>query len=268
MTGGVRRRPRDPLPLPVPPVPERPKRGLGRGCAQRCSRRNAIASAVATTTKALNALCVGQSGQPLEPSSGLLSATQQLFLEHIEKSVDELGPPPEGLSPAAALTELRGPGQYLVGPVAASAPYVEGSLSLPAVGTEPVALAVLWGEGGDDRVGRFLANALLPASVSADRVSQSSLHTPYWDPKLLSRKRYDTFINNLSSRGLIEFRRSIHEQVGVFLCSEEIRKIEAYHRRTPGKFALLRSRVLWGLHGGWFIIYRGRGRFGLTRGSC
>ena len=225
MTGFSREAPRDPLPLPCMAPPGRPKCRLGRRSMQRVGRREAVHSAFAGTVGALNALYMGTHRPPALLEPGRVSASQQLIFEHIAQSIDSLGGPPVELTSAAALRELRGPGQYLVGPVAAAAPYQEELLSWPAEGSHPVALATLWGDGGLEKVGSFLTNELLPAPVAAERVGQSTLKKPHWDPRLLSRKRYTSFINQMRSRGLVDFRADIKQQVGVFCVSKKSGKL-------------------------------------------
>ena len=89
----------------------------------------------------------------LDPAK--VSAVQKDMLEHIAEAVDLMGAPPDGLTGAEALRELRVAKSYDAEEVAALAAYDFDLISWPAEGATAVPLAELWGEGGHEEISRF-----------------------------------------------------------------------------------------------------------------
>eukprot|EP00959_Pyramimonas_sp_CCMP1952_P129347 2704772-Pyramimonas_sp.AAC.1 len=111
--GERRRRARDIFPLPCPrdrEVFDRDvDRGLPRGLRQRLGERLSVHHDVLNAVDSLNWLHDPsvRCGRDRHASYVGPSLAQCQCLNHIEASVQELGPPPASLSPAEALLQLR-----------------------------------------------------------------------------------------------------------------------------------------------------------------
>ena len=136
-----------------------------------------------------------------------------------------LGPCPEEETNArAAFEALRGSGLHSVED-SHVAPYDASKVSLPDSASHAVPLAQLWGAGGSKLVEDFCAeNVLLPEAAS-ERLEQAP-HSPYVDSQLRhNRKSYSAFVRRLAAAGMIEFRRSCVETVGLFFVRKKSGKL-------------------------------------------
>ena len=67
------------------------------------------------------------------------------------------------------------------------------------------------------KVERVLSSKLLSRARAAENVASAGLKSPYYDPLIKHNKRlYSELIRKLHSAGVVEFRRSCREHVGIF----------------------------------------------------
>ena len=211
--------PRELFPLPRAPLDHHKGAPLSRGVRQRISNRNARDMDVDRCLQSLNRLACGTPQAELGRGTGALrplSLAQVRVLDFVSGAIESAGRPPDDLSVAEALSQLRiGPGY-----TCASGPgsYLAADVSLPAVGNTPVPLAELWGPGGDRAVDDFVKSSLLKEADVLDRRGKSGLVAPFSDPDLMRCGRYPKFILSLHQRGIVDFalEGTAREDVGIF----------------------------------------------------
>ena len=148
---GADGRHRDLLPMPLPPASARNSGTVTRCRAvRRRSERVAHGEFLVTeVVKTLNEMYTGQDG-PHTQDAVPPTAAQSQAVSAIRAAVHRFGQPPEGLSGAGALGELRVQAVY-GGESAVLAPISFENidrLALPAPNSQPIALEVLGGEAG------------------------------------------------------------------------------------------------------------------------
>ena len=117
------------------------------------------------------------------------SAAQFQVISHIRSSVADLGPPPDGMSSAGALAELRGSvSGYSDAPKGTrTVSYKSGELSVPNSSCQPVALTKLWDHGQPSNTGQtiidsFSKHKILPRHEAAQRLHSCGVSRCYSDP--------------------------------------------------------------------------------------
>lgn len=143
--------------------------------------------------------------------------SQQLVLDRLKDSVNQLGKPPSDVNGRGALLELQAGLGYAGESLPASlAGYSRDLVSLPEVGGVPSSLDNIFGSQAP-LILDTLRHKLLSPGVAKARVVDSELQRPYVDPILLHQKAvYADFIQRLFHSNLVEFRLKARESVGVF----------------------------------------------------
>ena len=174
-------------------------------------------------TRALNWMESGQAQPALGKggSHSFSSSSQRRCLEHIRSAVAALGPPPDGMTPAEALSQLRATSGVYDLEKAALGNYDPSLVSSPAGPEAPVPLARLWGDGGSERVELFCDSHVLDADTRKMRLESCQVKVPYADPKLRSHRVWAEFIKDLYSRGLIDFSRDDGERCDIFFVQKK-----------------------------------------------
>ena len=144
------------------------------------------------------------------------AASHARIREFIHDAVRQLGPPPDGQTPAGAFSELRGCSVY-DDPGSQVASYDFARVSLSDLGAAPVELSELYGDGGVECIEDLISNSLLRFEEAGDAFGRAP-PVPYHDEVLrTSRGEYARFLRRLLAAGMIEFDSDVCEQVGFFL---------------------------------------------------
>eukprot|EP00971_Amphidinium_carterae_P349654 6491135-Amphidinium_carterae.1 len=208
--------PRELFPLPVV-VRSSGRAGVSRGrkSKQRRSRAMAKEWEIAKTTMALNSLA-GHEEQMSE--SACTSEAQQHVAEHIRRSVDMLGGPPEGLTHSEALRRLRVGSQYEP-EVSAGCVYDRSLISWPERQSQPLSLAALLGKGGEEEIAEFIRLRVKDAGEARHAIRGRRVPKSHWDPRLRDPGEYGRLVGEMRERGLVAFKRTedITEELGIFV---------------------------------------------------
>ena len=164
----------------------------------------------------LNCLYSGDEGKGnFDGTSGRPTAAQSCCLDRLYGAVRAVGKPPPGLDGPGAFNELRARQGYATEP-ATLAPLSVDLVSLPSPGSIPSPLERILG-GEAVKVERVLSSKLLTRARAAENAASSGLKSPYYDPLIKHNKRlYADLIRKLHDAGVVEFRRSCREHVGIF----------------------------------------------------
>ena len=205
------------FPFPVPEVrPSNAADGeLSRGTLRRLDARRHADEWVHDIVVALNSMFAGeeQKGNFVAGLNPTLS--QRICLERVRQAVLEAGKPPEDLSGQGALSELRANAGYTAEPVSL-APMDVDLVSLPTKGPSAATLEMIFEEEAENFSHRLQSKVLAEGDVKR-RKDECGLKRPYMDPLLRgSGRKYAEFCRKLESCGLIEYRQSMLEQVGLF----------------------------------------------------
>lgn len=133
----------------------------------------------------------------------------------MRQAILDAGKPPDGITGAGALGELRARAGY-EGEPAHLAPMQLDLVSLPPVGSKSASLEMLFQEEAEIFKHRLLSKVLADEVVK-QRKEVAELKKPYMDPLLRSSPRiYADFCRMLLDRGLIELRTECREVCGAF----------------------------------------------------
>ena len=219
--GHARRRcPRDTYPLPVPPKDDMvgTERRVCRAVARRVCRRRQRGHLVSDVVGSLNDLWCG-SGSGSAFAHERLSLAQEHVLGRVESAVEAFGPPPPDLSGPGALEALRvsAPDGYGSDAQGARAAYDSSLLSLPAEGTTPTPLEVLWGSGGRQFVEDFCDTHASPSSCVEAQLERLGLERGHTDLVVQRPHHWSQFLRRLQRCGVVEFcAEAPVETAGVF----------------------------------------------------
>jgi hypothetical protein len=153
---------------------------------------------------------------PSVMKGGVRTSDAQLqCLRRIQVACQVAGRPPNDLSPAEALRELRIAGPYEdecpLGPVA----FNPDRVALRAEGTLPVPLDVLWGDGGTVFVERLTSSCLVPSTTAAVQLTDAP-DAAFSDSSFGNILVWEDFVWRLSRAGLVDFVDEVVEITGVF----------------------------------------------------
>ena len=107
------------------------------------------------------------------------AASHARVREFIHDAVRQLGPPPDGQTPAGAFSELRGCSVY-DDPGSQVASYDFARVSLPDLGAAPDELSELYGDGGVEFIEDFISKSLLRFEEAGDALGWAP-PVPYHD---------------------------------------------------------------------------------------
>ena len=206
---------RDIYPLPLLPIPSALSDGVCRATGRRALRGRRHDQDAQFRARGLSACYLGTELSSYSPSPVEMqhdsqrmyptSAAQFQVISHIRSSVRALGPPPEGMTPAGALNELRGSvSGYSDAPKGTrTVSYKSGELSIPTSSCSPVPLATLWDHGqphntGQNIIDSFSKHKILPRHEAVQRLSDSGVTRCFSDPVLRQPKTYAKFLGKLS----------------------------------------------------------------------
>ena len=206
--------------LPLPPfcMADPPRQDLSRCVRRRILRQQHRHSWMNDGISSLNDIA----GAGTFSSSGLVASAAQLScLQRLERIYTSVGQPPDDLEPAGALTALCGSSAgYLFENLPAAA-IQRDLLSLPSAdlvhanGCDIMA-------GGDDTFWKDWRNHMLRDESDADQVrAEIGLSRPHCDPLARDGKRYAEFLDDLHTRGLVEFGAHKAPTIGFFAVSKK-----------------------------------------------
>ena len=144
----------------------------------------------------------------------------------MEEAVGRFGQPPPEMTGPGALAALRvcAPGGYESDAQGTRAVYDSSPVSLPAEGTVPTPLEVLWGDGGREFVVEFCDAQVSPSSRVEAQLERLGLPCCYTDPVVQKPRHWPKFLRRLHACGVVEFPlQAPREQAGVFFEEEERR---------------------------------------------
>ena len=219
----------DLFPLPVPCDVNGFAGSLGslgsRRARQRVQRRRLFEDRQRGTLWALNHLA-GFDDERLWPNSSLNQA-QSSVLQRVKELHVQRPPPPQKLSPQAALRQLllkKAGSPYssdgvLPGQMAS---YVRERVSLPRDQLEPIPLEALLPEVERDRLLDFRNQMLLSDEEIAGVLERGLVGDRYMDPRLEGGgKVYHDFVADLIESKLVSFTTSPRVQVGAFVVTKK-----------------------------------------------
>ena len=192
----------------------------GVSCSRSVARRRLASKHaerwVNDVVSTLNALYSGtEDGGSFEDAIGRPTAAQALCHDRLCEAVRSVGKPPPDLDGPGAFNELRARQGY-VGEPATLAPLSVDLVSLPRSGSSPSPLEKILGDGAR-YVERVLTAKLFDRARAGDNIAASGLKVPYYDPHIKHNKRiYCDLVRRLHQAGVVEYRRSCREHVGVF----------------------------------------------------
>lgn len=215
---GSDRRQRGIFPLPIPSVRDEPSSDFSRTTRRKHFEHRHADKWVQDMVCTLNSMYAGSEfvAQSFE-SPFKANLSQQLVLDRLKDSVNQLGKLPSDVNGRGALLELQAGLGYAGESLPASlAGYSRDLVSLPEVGGVPSSLDNIFGSQAP-LILDTLRHELLSPGVAKARVVDSELQRPYVDPILLHQKAvYADFIQRLFHSNLVEFRLKARESVGVF----------------------------------------------------
>eukprot|EP00971_Amphidinium_carterae_P351475 6492133-Amphidinium_carterae.1 len=134
---------------------------------------------------------------------------QQKVAEHIADSVHSMGPPPSTLTSAEACRRLRLQSVYCEDGMGScsSVRYDPALVAWPSVGAEPLSLRMLLGTEAV-AVDKFVSSQVLAGEEACHMLEERTTPVAYWDPGLHARPSYESFIGELTKRGLVTFMRN------------------------------------------------------------
>ena len=241
-------RQRDLLPLPYleDSYSHSPLQHLSRGCRQRIGKRRARSDRCQAAIDSINTLCCGEGAVPPDSCSG----AQADAISQVTGVVLEQTPPPGLLAPDEALSQLlRSGGKYDASsgahdlasaiPTGALAPLGSGELSLPAdVSSAPRLVETLAEEEAQLFKG-FRERLMLSTEDYNAKINSEGLPGLYYDPVLQrDRAKYVDLLIKMHCRGLLRWRASVSEQVGLFFVYKKNGSLRliADARRTNARF--------------------------------
>ena len=187
-----------------------------RSAERKSAQRSHVARWADDAINALNAMYLGTEFVADSSEAGAsASLAQKRSVLRILSLVKSLGKPPTDVTGQGALSELRAKLGY-DGQPSTLAQLQEGLVSLPVSGSQPAPLEKILG-GSADFPCSLLESKVLPPEAVKGLKAQTSLKQPYFDPLLkFNRRAYASFVRKLHDSGVIEFRRSVREQCGLF----------------------------------------------------
>eukprot|EP00971_Amphidinium_carterae_P341870 6480919-Amphidinium_carterae.2 len=149
---------------------------------------------------------------------GHASAGQQHVARHVQRSVDMLGSPPEGLSCSEALRRLR-VGSLYEPEVGAGCEYDRSLISWPERSSQPLSLAALLGEGGEEEIAEFIRLNVKDCPEARHTIHERRVPRAHWDARLRDPVEYGRLVCEMKERGLVTFRRceEVTEELGIFV---------------------------------------------------
>lgn len=224
---GERRVARDLFPLPGVRFSPRPLGLFSRRSQQRIGRRRHFEEEVDRTVVSLNQMY----GRPRAKATTVkpvedLSAGQRQVLEFIEQANRRVGDMPSLTGPEA-LEELRVSEGYADLPTASPlGSFVPELVSLPEVGGQPVPLAKLWGERGQQEVEDFFHSQTLGAAEAEEQKRCLGLTRTYEDPKFREPGKYAAFVRRLYDLHLVDVSLQAPEEfVTIFFVKKKGNKL-------------------------------------------
>eukprot|EP00438_Fugacium_kawagutii_P012339 Skav221970 [mRNA] locus=scaffold195:898936:903000:- [translate_table: standard] len=201
---------------------------VSRKVRQRVGRRRHAVDEVNRTLDALNQMYgrpgVGRVFPDELPQS--LSAAQQKVFEFVKHATSYVGKPPDVGGPEALLALRVSEGYEALPTCSPLGSYDPESISLPAGGGNPVPLATLWGDDGQQKVKEFSQHELLGADEVRCRLKESGVSRCYQDPKFNSAVIYSTFVQKLHDLNMVEYSlEPPKEQVGIFFVRKKNQKL-------------------------------------------
>lgn len=176
-----------------------------RSVQRRLQKACHIDSMVEDCICALNAMYSNGRVEKAKTGSAL-SLAQCEVVRHLRNSMQMLGPCPQGLTGAEAVSQLRAFDGYGEDQCPASiAAYSPELLSLPSKGNCAVALDRLLGDDGQTIVSEFTRSRLLDKNEARSRLAECGLRQCYTDPALRDPRTFGTFVKRLRDADLVEF---------------------------------------------------------------
>ncbi len=221
------RKEREIFPLPLLQDDLKPRPGLGRKTARRVLVEGHLRQEVNKTIWALNSMYgVPKGGATyinLQEELFGQGASQMHAIDHIVKTVRDVGKPPADLTGSGALRMLRAAEGYTDEPAVGSlCTFNLDRVSIPDPGWNPIPLDQLWGPGGRDFVDDFVNNQLLPPTEVGRRLKASGVSKPYSDPLLNVRAIYGSFLQRLHSASLVEYSlQKSDETIAIFFVTKK-----------------------------------------------
>ena len=219
----MRQRDLFPLPPSIGAASNSDREGLlSRSVQRRLHRRQHRDEMCAEAVDALNLFAGAGEYNPRANSHP--AASHARIREFIHDAVRQLGPPPDGQTPAGALSELCGCSVY-DDPGSQVASYNFARFSLPELGAAPAELSELYGDGGVEFIEDFNSKSFLRSEEAGDPLGRAP-PVPYHDEVLrASRSEYARFLRRLLAAGMIEFDSDVCEQVGFFFVTKKYGKL-------------------------------------------
>ena len=205
------------FPFPVPRAGDFAdlEAGLSRSSRRKVEAHCHQSKWVADIVMSLNEMFGGSEKMGSFVGDGRPTLSQAICLERIKQAVKDAGKPPAEVSGREALAELQTrPGYAQEG--AHLAPMDLDLLSLPEKGSRGATMAEIFDGAAESFVQRLMTK-VSAEEVGCQRKAASGLRAPYVDPLIKNcPRRYAAFCKRLQDSGLVEFRETYKEQVGVF----------------------------------------------------
>ena len=194
---------------------------LGRGTRQRVSRRQATQARCNLACDALSAISCGSN---FKLPAGPITEAQRNAHQVVQEAVEQCPRPRSVVLLGEALRLLLHSGGKYDGVDAAGAlaPYGSCELSLPSdASSAPSLVSMLDAEDSQMFVG-FREHLLLPEPEYHNLLQQQGPAGFYFDPILKhQRRRYLAFLDKMHTRGLLYWKRSVEESVGLFCVTKK-----------------------------------------------
>ncbi|CAE7560259.1 UPF1 [Symbiodinium sp. CCMP2592] len=216
-----------PLPCPVDDgFPHNVSSLCSRRSRQRVQRRRCLHQREYGTIWALNHLA-GFDDESLWPAT-LTNRAQAAVLARVKKMHLQRPPPPEKLSPQAALRQLlqrKAGSAYGDGMPGQLASYVRDRLSLPRGQGKPVRLEDLLPEAEREMIMDFRGRMMLSDEEHGGVLERGLANDMYTDPLLEGGgRKYHGFVADLVQSQLVGFTAKPKSQVGVFVVTKKNQK--------------------------------------------
>ena len=205
------------FPFPVPRVDNITEEALelSRSSRRRLESRSHEDVWVRDIVTSLNEMFCGSEEMGNFEGDGRPTLSQTICLETFKQVVRDAGKPPADVTGREALAELQTRPGY-AGDPAHLAPMNLDLLSLPSPGSRGATMTEIFEDVAESFVQRLMTKVSADA-VSRQRIGESGLRAPYVDPMIRESPRlYASFCRKLEASGLLEYRQSCREQVGVF----------------------------------------------------
>ena len=207
--------------LPLPEVPSASPAsgkasGLSRSVVRRLQARRHVDDWLNSGIRALNSLGAGagfESAAAVRPSAAQLKS-----IAGLRKAYQRIGPPPVGMRPRGAWSELQGPvGGYSDASAGALSIFREGKVALPPAGRRAVDLCEVL--PSVDRELILNEKALLSSDACvAENFAKCRVESPHMDPRLARSPRLcSAFVRDLHRRGIVKYGAKCRSSVGAFL---------------------------------------------------